>query len=142
MYQKIFLAGNLGQDPDLRYTPNGTARCQLSVATNERWTDQNGQTQKRTVWWRVSVWGKQAETVSQYLSKGSQVFIEGRMDPDPETGAPRLWTGRDGSPRASFEIVARRVKFTDRRGGAASFAEPRDEDIPPEAFIGEAPSPF
>jgi single-strand DNA-binding protein len=135
MYERIFLAGNLGQDPELRYTPNGTPVTNFSVATNERWTGQDGEQQQRTIWWRVTVWGKQAETVSQYLSKGSQVFIEGRMDPDPETGGPRIWTGRDGQARASFEVVARRVQFIGRRGGAASFEGPRDEDVPPEAFF-------
>ena len=134
MRQTIFLAGNLGRDPELRYTPNGTAKAEFSVATNERWTGQDGQQQERTVWWRVAVWGKQAETVSQYLKKGSQVFIEGRMDPDSETGGPRLWTGNDGKTRASFEVVAREVKFIGRRGGGARF-ELRDEDVPPEAFF-------
>ena len=134
MRQTIFLAGNLGRDPELRYTPNGMAMSRLSVATNEKWTGQDGQLQERTIWWRVSVWGKQAENVSQYLKKGSQVFIEGRMDSDPETGGPRLWTGSDGSARASYEIIARVVKFTGRRGGGARF-EPSDEDIPPEAFF-------
>ncbi len=132
MRQTIFLAGNLGKDPELRYTPNGTAKADFSVATSEKWTDQSGQRQERTVWWRVAVWGKQAENVSQYLKKGSQVFIEGRMDPDPETGGPRVWTGRDGKTGASFEIVARDVKFIGRRGGSARF-ELRDEDVPPEA---------
>jgi single-strand DNA-binding protein len=141
MYQKIFLAGNLGQDPELRYTPNGTPVSNFSVATNEKWSDQAGQLQERTIWWRVSVWGKQAETVNQYLSKGSQVFIEGRMDSDSESGGPRLWTGNDGRTRASFEIVARSVKFVGRRGGTASFDEPRDEDIPPEAYLGDG-TPF
>ena len=136
MYQKIFLAGNLGQDPELRYTPNGTPVTRFSVATNETWTGQDGQQQERTIWWRVSVWGQQGEAVSEYLSKGSQVFIEGRMDPDPETGDPRLWTGRDGQSHASFEIIAQRVRFIGRRGGAARFDEPRDEDIPPEAHFG------
>ena len=135
MYQRVFLSGNLGGDPELRYTPNGTPVTNFSVATNERWTGQDGEQQERTIWWRVKVWGKQAETVSQYLSKGSQVFVEGRMDPDPETGGPRIWTGRDGQARASFEVVARRVQFVGRRGGAARFDELRDEDVPPEAFF-------
>jgi single-strand DNA-binding protein len=108
----------------------------FSVATNERWTGQDGQQQQRTIWWRVKVWGAQAETVSQYLHKGSQVFVEGRMDPDPDTGGPRLWTGNDGQTRASFEIVARTVQFVGRRGAAVSLDEPRDEDVPPEAFFG------
>jgi single-strand DNA-binding protein len=138
MYQKIFLTGNLGRDPEMRYTPNGTAVTRFSVATNETWTDQNGQRQDRTIWWGVSVWGKQGEAVSEHLRKGSQVFIEGRMDPDPESGGPRLWTGRDGQTRASFDIVAQSVKFVGRRGGAASYGELRDEDIPPEAFFGDS----
>ena len=137
MYAKVFLAGYLGRDPELRYTPNGTPVTNFSMATSERWTDQNEQTQDRTVWWRVSVWGKQGETISQYLKKGSQVFVEGRMDPDPETGNPRLWTARDGRTGASYEVVARRVKFAGRRGGTATFSELRDEDIPPEASLGE-----
>ena len=138
MYEKIFLAGNLGRDPEMRYTPNGTAVTNFSVATDERWTTQDGQQQERTIWWRVKVWGSQAETVSQYLSKGSRVFIEGRMDPDPETGGPRVWTGNDGQARASFEIVARTVKVVGRSGGTARFDELSDEDIPPEAFFGES----
>jgi single-strand DNA-binding protein len=138
MYQKIYLAGNLGRDPELRYTPNGTSVSSFSVATNEQWTDQSGQLQRRTTWWQVKVWGKQAERVSELLSKGSQVFIEGRMDPDPATGGPRVWTGSDGRARASFEIVAQRVRFIGRRASAASFGEPRDEDIPPEAFLDAA----
>ncbi len=142
MYQRIFLAGNLGRDPETRYTPGGMPVTSFSLATNERWTDQEGQPQQRTTWWRVSVWGKQGETISQYLSKGSQVFVEGRMDPDPETGGPRLWTGNDGRTRASFEIIARRVELSGRRGGAASFAGPRDEDVPPEAYFGEDPASF
>lgn len=137
MYQKIFLSGNLGRDPELRYTPNGTPMTSFSVATNEQWADREGQQQQRTTWWRVKVWGKQAESVSEYLRKGSQVFIEGRMDPDPETGGPNLWKGKDGRSRASFEIVAQSVKFAGRRGGTASFSAPSDEDIPPEAFFGE-----
>jgi single-strand DNA-binding protein len=137
MYQKIYLAGNLGRDPELRYTPNGTPVSSFSVATNEQWTDQEGQLQRRTTWWRVNVWGKQAETVSEYLSKGSQVFIEGRMDPDPATGGPRVWTGSDGRSRASFEIVAQRIRFVGRRASPASFSGLRDEDIPPEAFLDE-----
>jgi single-strand DNA-binding protein len=136
MYQKIFLAGYLGRDPEVRYTPNGTAVCRFSVATSERWTDQEGQAQDRTVWWQVSVWGKQGEAVSQYLKKGSQVVIEGRMDADPESGGPRLWTARNGQARASFEIVARSVQLVGRRGGAVNLFEPRDQDIPPEAFLG------
>lgn len=135
MYQRIFLTGNLGRDPELRYTPNGIPVTRFSVATNERWTGQDGQQQERTIWWGVSMWGKQAETVSQYLSKGSQVFVEGRMDPDQETGNPRIFTRRDGSTGASYDLVAIKVKVVGSQGRAASFDEPRDQDVPPEAYF-------
>jgi single-strand DNA-binding protein len=138
MYQKIFLTGNLGRDPELRYTPNGTAVARFSVATTERWTDQSGQQQERTVWWNVSVWGKQGEAVSEHLKKGSQVFIEARMDPDSETGGPRVWKSRSGRTGASFDIVAQRVRFVGHRGGAARFDELSDDNIPPEASFDES----
>jgi single-strand DNA-binding protein len=137
MYQKIFLAGNLGRDPETRYTPGGMPVTSFSLATNERWTDQDGQPQERTTWWQVSVWGKQGETIGQYLSKGRQVFIEGRMNPDSSTGGPHIFTRRDGTAGASYEVTAIRVRLIGGRGGAASFAGPRDEDVPPEAYFGE-----
>lgn len=142
MYQSVFLNGNLGGDPELRYTPGGVPVTNFSMATNEYWTDQEGQRQERTTWWRITVWGKQAETVNEQLRKGIQVFVEGRMDPDPETGNPRLWTGRDGQARASYEVVARRVKIPGRSSGTASFAGPRDEDVPPEAYFESDSTPY
>lgn len=119
MYQKIIIVGNLGSDPEMRYMPDGTAVTNLSVATNRRWTDrQSGEDKEETTWFRVAVWGRQAETVNQYLSKGRQVLIEGRIRPDPETGNPRLWTGQDGTVRASFEVTANSVQFLGGREGA------------------------
>jgi len=97
MYQKVTLIGNLGRDPEQRYTPSGQALTNFSVATSEKWTGQDGQPQERTVWWRVSVFGKQAETCAQYLRKGSKVYVEGRMQADPKTGGPRIWSGQGGS---------------------------------------------
>jgi single-strand DNA-binding protein len=118
MYQKIIIVGNLGSDPEMRYMPDGTAVTNLSVATNRRWTDrQSGEDKEETTWFRVAVWGRQAETVNQYLSKGRQVLIEGRIRPDPETGNPRLWTGQDGTVRASFEVTANSVQFLGGREG-------------------------
>ena len=90
MYQKVTIVGNLGTDPEMRYTPSGQAVTNFSVATNRRWTNNEGQMQEETVWFRVSVWGKQAESCNQYLSKGRQVFVEGRLRAD-ENGGPRLW---------------------------------------------------
>ena len=115
MYQKVVIVGNLGRDPEMRYTPSGTAVTNLSVATNQRWTGADGQPQDETTWFRVSVWGKQAETCNQYLSKGRQVLVEGRLTPDRETGGPRIWTDQEGNTRASFEIRAFEVKFIGSR---------------------------
>ena len=103
--------GNLGNDPELRYTPQGDAVTSLNVATNRRWTGGDGQPVEETTWFRVSVWGKQAEACNQYLSKGRQVLVEGRLTPDRATGGPRLWTDNDGNARASFEVRALSVQF-------------------------------
>lgn len=120
MYQKIIIVGNLGGDPQMRYMPDGTAVTSFSVATNRRWNDRNsGQQVDETTWFRVSVWGRQAESANEYLSKGKQVLIEGRLKPDPATGGPRMWTGQDGTMRASFEIFAESVRFMGGRDGAS-----------------------
>src|SRR5262245_52429514 len=76
---KVILVGNLGADPDMRYTPSGQGVCELRVATSDSWTDKNGQRQERTEWHRVIVWGKRAEVCSKYLAKGRQVYVEGRL---------------------------------------------------------------
>lgn len=112
MYQKLILVGNLGQDPEMRYMSDGQAVANFSLACNRRWNDRNtGQAQEEVTWFRVSVWGRQAEACHEYLRKGRQVLVEGRLRPDPETGGPRLWTRNDGSLGASFELVAERVQF-------------------------------
>ena len=134
MFQKLILVGNLGRDPELRFTPQGRAVTNFSVATNESWTGQDGQKNERTTWFRVSVWGKSAEACAQYLSKGRQVLVEGRLNIDSETGGPRIWTSQDGAPRASFEVTAFNVKFLGN-GGAAAPVEAdtelsEDTDIP------------
>jgi single-strand DNA-binding protein len=116
MYQKLIIVGNLGNDPEMRYTPSGQAVTNLSVATNRRWTDNGGQQQEETIWFRVSVWGKQAETCNQYLTKGQKVLIEGRLTPDKETGGPRIWTDQNGKSKASYEMTAFEVRFLGSRG--------------------------
>jgi len=142
MYHKVILAGNLGRDPEMRYTSDGTPVTNFSVATTEKWTGQDGQQQERTTWWRVAAWRRQAETCNQYLSKGSAVLVEGRMNPDPETGNPRVYTRSDGTPGASYEVTAFTVKFLGGREGAPGFEEPHDEDVPPEADMEEDSIPF
>jgi len=126
MYQKVIIAGNLGGEVDLRYTPQGTPVCNFSVATNESWTS-DGEQQERTTWFRVTCWRRLAEICGQYLSKGRQVLVEGRMNPDPDTGGPRIWTGNDGEPRASYEVTAMTVKFL---GGRDSAQEADESEIP------------
>jgi single-strand DNA-binding protein len=126
MFHKIVLVGNLGRDPEMRYTPSGQAVTNLSVATNRTYTDSSGEQVKETVWFRVSVWGKQAEACHQYLRKGRQVLVEGRMNGD-ENGNPRIWTAQDGTPRASFEVTAQTVRFL---GGRADAADVGGEDVP------------
>ena len=119
MYQKVIIAGYLGRDPEMRYTPSGQAVTNLSVATSRRWSDRDGNSQEETIWWRVAVWGKMAETCNQYLFKGRPVLIEGRVRPDPVTGGPRIWTDKDGQPRASYEVNAISVRFLGGNGGGA-----------------------
>ena len=138
MYQKMVIAGNLGRDPEMRYTPSGQAVTNLNVATNRQYTSNSGEKVKETTWFRVSVWGKQAESCNQYLHKGSKVLVEGRMNQDPATGGPRVWTGTDGSPRASFELTAQTVRFLSSRqedqgtgGGGSNYGQPNDAMMPP-----------
>lgn len=111
MYQKLTIVGNLGHDPEMRYTPAGKAVTTFSVATNRKWDGG-----EETVWFRVSAWGRLAEVCAEHLSKGRAVLVEGRLRPDPETGGPRIWTRQDGTPAASFEVVAQVVKFLGGRG--------------------------
>lgn len=134
-YQKIIIVGNLGRDPEMRYTGSGTPVTSFSVATNRRWTGSDGSQQEETAWFRVSAWRRQAEVAAQYLSKGRQVMVEGRLQVDPETGGPRIWTGNDGQARASFEVTAQRIIFLQGRGeqgeGGGYKAPQSDEDSIP-----------
>lgn len=128
MYHKIILVGNLGRDPEMRYTPSGQAVTNLSVASNRRYTDSAGEQREETVWFRVSVWGRQAETVHQYLRKGRQVLVEGTLRPD-ENGNPRIWTSNDGQTRASYEVNAQTVRFLGGRADEADSGPASDFDL-------------
>lgn len=133
MHQMILLVGNLGRDPELRYLPSGEAVCNLNVATNRRWNDrQSGEPQEEVCWFRVSVWGKQAEACNQYLAKGRQVLVEGRLRPDPESGGPRVYFRQDGTAGASFEVVAQAVRFLGGGNGTGNSqaAAVVEDDIP------------
>ena len=122
-YQKVIIVGNLGRDPEMRYLPNGgQAVTNFNVATNRQYTASNGEKVKETTWFRVSAWGRQAETCNQYLRTGSQVMVEGRLNPDRETGSPRTYQRSDGTWGASFELTADRVVFLSGRGEAGEYA--------------------
>jgi len=110
---KVILVGNLGADPELRYTSSGSPVCELRLATNESWTDKQGQKQERTEWHRIIVWGKTGENCSKYLSKGRQVYIEGRLQ-------TRSWDDKDGNKRYTTEIVANDVQFLSSGGGGGA----------------------
>jgi single-strand DNA-binding protein len=116
MYHTIIIVGNLGRDPEMRYTPSGQAVTNFSLATSRQYTDASGQQVKETIWFRVSAWGKQAETCNQYLKKGSKVLVEGRLIADASTGGPRVYTRQDGTSASSFEISASTVRFLSSRG--------------------------
>jgi single-strand DNA-binding protein len=108
---RVILVGNLGRDPELRYTAGGQPVASFSVATNERWNDREGKTQERTEWHRIVVWGKQGENCANYLQKGRTVYIEGRLQ-------TREWEDKEGQKRQTTEVVAQTVQFLDRREGA------------------------
>lgn len=109
MYQQITLVGNLGSDVELRYTPNGVPVASFSLAVSKTWM-KDGQRQEKTLWFRVSAWNKQAETVSQYLHKGSKVLVVGEIE------EARAFTDRQGNNRASLEVTAQTIKFLSGRG--------------------------
>ena len=115
MYHTIIIVGNLGRDPEMRYTPSGQAVTNFNVATSRQYTGNNGETVKETIWFRISTWGKQAETCNQYLKKGSKVLVEGRLTPDMSTGGPRVYSRQDGTHGASFEVNASTVRFLSSR---------------------------
>ena len=141
MYHTIIIVGNLGKDPEMRYTPSGQAVTSFSVASNRKYTSSNGEQVNETIWFRISAWGKQAEICNQYLKKGSKVLVEGRLTPDKNTGGPRIWQKQDGSSGASFEVNAQTVRFLSTRGEADSgggmssdggdmATAPTEDDIP------------
>lgn len=135
MFHKVILVGNLGRDPELRYTPNGNPVCNMNVATNRQWTNSDGETVEEVVWFRVTTWGRQAEVNAQYLSKGRQVLVEGRLIAD-ENGNPKTFERSDGSPGASFEINAQMVRFLgarpdgDGQGDEVMVEDLDEEEIP------------
>lgn len=127
MFQQVILMGNLGNDPEMRYTPSGVPVATFSLAVNRRWTGTDGQHQEKTTWFRVTAWRKEAELVSQYLSKGRQVLVVGEIE------EARAFMGQDGQPRASLEVTARNIRFIGGRGDAAGSGSFSHEGAAPGA---------
>ena len=113
MFQQITIVGNLGRDPEMRYTPSGVPVASFSVATSRKFQGADGQMQEKTVWFRVTAWRKTAEIVSQYLTKGSKVLIIGEVE------EPRTWVDKDGNTQASLDVTAQTIKFLSARGEGA-----------------------
>lgn len=127
---KVILIGRLGADPEIRYTNNGGAVANFNLATNESWMDKSGQKQERTEWHRVVVWGKLGELCGQYLSKGRQAFVEGRLQ-------TREWQDKEGGKRYTTEVVAQNIQFlgggaersSSTSAGASDFAPPAHSEF-------------
>ena len=109
----MILLGNLGRDPEVRQTPSGQTVASFSLATNRKWRDRDGNRQEQTEWHNIVVWGRQAEVAGQYLTKGKQIFLEGRLQ-------TRSWEDREGKKQYRTEVVCENLKFLDSRGGSSS----------------------
>jgi single-strand DNA-binding protein len=123
MHQQITIIGRVGRDPEMRYTPTGQAVTNFSVAASEKYTASSGEKVEKTVWFRISAWGKTAELCKQYIKKGMLVQVIGKMSGD-EGGNPRVYTKQDGSSSASFEVTANNVLFLSK---VEHTAQPDDE---------------
>jgi single-strand DNA-binding protein len=139
---KVILVGNLGRDAELRYTPGGAAVATINMATTEVWNDKQGQRQEKTEWHRVILWGKQAESLQEYLTKGKQIYVEGRLQ-------TRQWDDKDGNKRYTTEIKADRITLLGGGGGGRGGGMPRAEasasggiDEPPMEPITDDDIPF
>lgn len=126
---KVLIIGNLGRDPEMRYTPSGQAVTNFSVATNRTWTDGEGQRRDETEWFNVVAWGRLAEITNQYLAKGRRVFVEGRLQ-------TRSWEDADGQKRYRTEVVAQQLIMLDRAGAAGDTG---DTGFDEELGIDEIP---
>jgi single-strand DNA-binding protein len=139
-FNKIIIVGNLGRDPELRYTPQGDAVCNFSVAVNEKKRDKTGELQDITTWFRITLWRKQAENASKYLTKGSPIYIEGRLHVEE-------WTDRDGKSRYTLEVTGTDMQFIGSRADSdaqhdSGYHAPDARQTAPEpaAAGGQAPA--
>jgi single-strand DNA-binding protein len=139
-FNKITIVGYLGRDPELRYTPQGTALCKMSIATTEKRKNVTGETEEHTTWFRVTAWGRQAELANEYLAKGRQVYVEGRLRLEE-------YTDREGQKRFSAEVSATEIQFLGYRTDAASanaaeaVASANPTSAPPPRTQGDSNNP-
>ena len=128
---KVILIGNLGRDPEVRYMPSGDAVANITIATTETWKDKAGEKQEQTEWHRVAMFGKTAEIAGEYLKKGSQVYIEGKLQ-------TRKWTDKEGQERYTTEIRADRMQMLGSRSGGSERMAPPEDDAPPRSAAAPA----
>jgi single-strand DNA-binding protein len=131
---KVILVGNLGRDAELRYTPGGAAVATLNMATTEVWNDKAGQKQEKTEWHRVVLWGKSAESLAEYLTKGKQIYVEGRLQ-------TRQWDDKDGNKRYTTEIRGDRIVLLGGGGGRSGGGGSYSRSGSAEESMGGAPAP-
>src|SRR6059058_2218664 len=129
---KVIIVGNLGRDPETRYMPEGGAITNISVATTEKWKDKNGEMQEKTEWHRVAFFGKLAEIAGEYLKKGSQVYVEGRLQ-------TRKWQDKEGQDKYTTEIIADRMQMLGSRSGSGAGGNDLERSSAPAATAGSAP---
>lgn len=132
---KVILIGNLGADPEIRYTSNGTAVANFRIATTERWTNPNGEKEERTEWHRIVAFGKLGEICGEYLAKGKPVYIEGRLQ-------TRNWEDRDGNQRTTTEIIATGMQMLGQAGGSSGRSQEKEETSLPDEPIKDEDIPF
>jgi len=134
---KVILIGNLGSDPEAKFTPSGAAVANVSLATNESWTDRNGEKQERTEWHRLVLWRGLAEIAGKYLKKGSKIYVEGRLE-------TRSWDDQSGQKRYTTEVVVRDMQMLDSRGegmeGGGQSGDPGPGDFGPPSGPGDSGS--
>lgn len=130
---KVILVGNLGKDPEVRYMPSGDAITNINLATTDSWKDKNGEKQERTEWHKVAFFGKLAEIAGEYLKKGSQVYVEGRLQ-------TRKWQDKEGQDRYTTEIVADRMQMLGSRSGGSNYEVQDKVPMSSQELVGKAPA--
>jgi single-strand DNA-binding protein len=126
-YEQVTLVGNLGQNPEMKYLESGRPVTNFSIAVNRVWKNQDGSQGEETKWIRCAAWGRTAEIAAEYLTKGREVMVIGRLTPDPATGGPRVYQASDGTWKSSFEVTVERLVLLGGRGESSGATASEDE---------------